>query len=460
VYDAVAEGAAAAPPGTFVIGSRYDQNKLGGAHPTRDGLDRAAGDRPVWLRHVSGHMSVVNTAVLERIGDRLTEAGMEGAVGRGEDGAPTGLLQEQAQGLVRDLVVPYPASQLAGALARAHRRYVAEGVTAVCDAGIGGGLVGHSGVELAAYQAARDQGGLLARTTAMVAAEALHPLAGHADDGLGTGLDLGLRTGLGDPSLRLGAVKVFADGSLIGRTCAMHEGFADAPTDRGLYQLAPDELRGVVLAAHRSGWQVAIHAIGDAAVDLAVDAYARALQAVPRPGHRHRIEHCGVTSRATLARIAALGVVPVPQGGFVSELGDGMARALGPERTRAAYRLASFLEAGVPLPGSSDRPVIGGAPLSGIQDMVNRRTGSGAAFSPEEAVGPEQALRAWTWGSAYACFAEAEAGTLAPGKLADLVVLGDDPTTADPARIAEIEVLATLVGGQVVHDRLGLGEGG
>ena len=150
--------------------------------------------------------------------------------------------------------------------------------------------------------------------------------------------------------------------------------------------------------------------------------------------------------------------MPVPQGRFVNELGDGMAAALGPERTRSCYRQRSFLERGVPLPGSSDRPVVDGAPLKGIADLVLRRTASGAAFVPEEALTPLQALHAWTLGSAYATFQEHDKGSLVRGKLADLAVLSGDPTTVDPERIAELQVLATVVGGELRHD-VGLGAG-
>jgi predicted amidohydrolase YtcJ len=455
LYAAVAAQAAVQPPGTWLVGAGYDQNKLG-AHPTRAGLDAVAGDHLVWLKHTSGHMCVVNSAVLERIGP-VPQAVPEGGVAElDERGEPTGLLQEQAQNLVRDLVRPYPAEMLAGAIGRAHQRYLAEGITSVCDAGVGGGWIGHSGAELAAYQLARESGRLAVRTTVMVAADVLHPVSAHPGDGITAGLDLGLRTGLGDEWLRIGAVKVFADGSLIGRTCSMHEPFAGAADgNRGYLQAPERELREVITAAHRAGWQVATHAIGDAAVDLVLDIYAGMLARWPRPGHRHRIEHCGVTSQAALARIAALGVIPVPQGRFTGVLGDGMAAALGPARTRQAYRLRSFLAAGIPLPGSSDRPVVDGAPLAGIADMVTRRTETGAPFGPEEAITPAQALRAYTSGSAYATFTEADRGTLAPGKLADFAVLSGDPTATDPARIPGITVLATVVGGQIRHDAAG-----
>lgn len=312
-------------------------------------------------------MCVVNTAVLDALDlDAVAEGG---AVVLDNDGQPTGLLQEQAQNLVHDLAYPYPLDGLVDAIGRAHQQYLAEGITSIQEAGIGGGWIGHNPGELAAYQQARAQGQLRVRTTLMPAAEVLHPLAGHADDELAACLDLGARCGFGDDWLRLGPVKVFADGSLIGHTAAMHEDYVGDAGNRGYLQSSPDRLRRTILDAHRTGWQVATHAIGDRAVDTVLDIYAEALATWPRPDHRHRSEHCGVTSPAALQRIAELGVIPNTQARFISELGDGMAEALGPERTRWCYRQRSFLDRGITLPASSDRPVVNGAPLAGIHDL-------------------------------------------------------------------------------------------
>lgn len=453
LYAAVARRAAGPDDGTVVIGTGYDQNKLGGAHPDLRRLDEVSSGRAVWLQHTSGHLSFVNSAALRRIGAALDAPVDGGVVGRDAAGTPTGLLEERAQSLVRDLVLPRSRRELARALGEAHDRYLAEGLTSVCDAGIAGGWIGQSGAELAAYQLARDTKALKVRTTVMVASDVLHQVSAHADDLATLGLDAGLRTGLGDEWLRLGPLKVFSDGSLIGRTCWMHEGFDDDLANTGYPQADPEQLRRTIVEAHLAGWQLATHAIGDAAVAFVLDAYEEALRLAPQADHRHRIEHCGVTPDDALARIARLGVIPVPQGRFVGELGDGMLAALGPTRAGVAYRLRSFLDAGVVLPGSSDRPVVTGRPLLGIADMVARRTESGAPFSPDEALTAEQALRAYTAGSAFATRSDHERGTLAVGKLADLVVLGADPRALGrPDEIAEVPVVATVVGGEVVFD--------
>ena len=460
LYAAVGRRAETTAPGDWVIGAGYDQNKLG-AHPDRDALDRVAPGRRVWLRHTSGHMCVVNSVVLAALG--IDAAAIDfpgGRVAADDDGRPTGLLEERAQLLVGSLVYPYPLAELTQAIARAAEQYLKEGVTSATEAGIGGGWVAHSPAELAAYQAARDTGRLGVRVELMAASEVLHDLGAHADDGLVAGLDLGIRTGFGDDWLRLGAVKIFADGSLVGRTAALIDPYAaDAAGDghghghgRGYLQADAAELQARIIAAHRSGWQVATHAIGDLAIDVVLDAYERALAEYPRRDPRHRIEHFAVVQPRQVARAAGLGVIAVPQGRFATELGDGMLAAVGPSRHAWLYRQRSLLEAGMVLPGSSDRPVVSGAPLLGIADMVNRRTSSGEPFNPGEAITAQQALYAWTRGSAYASRQEHVKGSIAPGMLADLVVLSEDPTAVSPERIAGLTVLATLVDGQPRHD--------
>ncbi len=398
-------------------------------------------------------MCVVSSAVLADLG--LTDHALDvpgGLVVTDASGRPTGLLQEKAQALVGQLVHPYPISAVADAIDRAGARYLADGLTSVTEAGIGGGWVGYTPVELAAYQLARDTGRLHLRVELMIASDALHELTAHPDDGIDLGLDLGLRTGFGDDWLRIGAMKIFTDGSLVGLTAAMYDDFDGHPGNCGFYQGGVDDLTATILAAHQSGWQVAAHAIGDRAIDLALEAYALAQRRHPRPDARHRIEHFGVSQPGQVARAAELGVIAVPQGRFASELGDGMLRAVGPERHRWLYRQRSLLDAGLVLPGSSDRPVVAGAPLLGIHDMVNRRTSSGAAFNQGEAITVQEALRAYTLGSAYASHAEHLKGSIRAGKLADLVVLSQDPTAVSPDEIAGIAVLATYVGGARRYD--------
>ena len=470
--DDVAAAVAAAndttPADRWIVGNGYDENKIGG-HPDRDLLERAAPGRRVLLTHTSGHMAVVSTAVLEELG--ISEHGRDvpgGTIALDGSGRPTGLLQEQAQNLLTPLRRPVAVDEVAHAIARASEVYIRQGITSVVEAGVGGGWIGRTPVEALAYQRARDAGRLAVRVELMVVSPVLHALRGTETDDLGNGIDLGLRTGFGDDRLRLGPVKVFSDGSLIGHTAAMCSDFSDEPGVRGYLQDDADALVDTIISAHRSGWRVATHAIGDAAIDLVLDAYERCVRDHPRtgwggrPGNlapRHRIEHFGVARPDQVARAASLGVVPVPQGRFVGEIGDGMRWALGPQRSEWAYRHASLLAAGLVVPGSSDRPVVDGRPMLGIHDMVNRRTASGDLLGPDEVISAHDALRAYTYGSAYASYEEDRKGWIGPGTLADLAVLSDDPTQVDPTALADIEVLGTLVGGEVAWDAgLGIGD--
>jgi predicted amidohydrolase YtcJ len=452
IYSAVAEAAARRPLGSWIMGAGYDQNALAGRHPTATALDRAAPDHRVWLKHSSGHMGVANSRVLHESGASQAADPEGGQIVRDAAGQPTGLLQERAQNLVRDLLFPFRANALVHAIDQAGKHYAAEGITSVQEAGIGGGWIGHSTVETAVYQQARDEGVLHPRVTLMVASDVLHSLDPHESDPYRFGLDLGIRTGLGDDRLRIGALKIFSDGSLIGRTAAMCCDFSDDPGNRGYLQDTDEKLRATIIAAHRSGWQVATHAIGDRAVDLVLDSYEEAQRQYPRQDPRHRIEHCAVTSPQQVDRIVQAGVVPVPQGSLVREVGDSMLRSLGPERSTWCYRVRSFLDRDVIVPASTDRPVVNGAPLNNVHALVTRRTLAGEILAPEERISVEDALRCYTVGSAFAAGLEQNLGMIASGYLADFVVLAEDPTQVDVDAIPRIPVLSTVVGGAVAHD--------
>lgn len=456
LYAAVAARAAETPAGEWVLGSGYDQNKIG-AHPSLAGLDAAAGDHPVWLEHCSAHMGVANSAAFARMGfaDPADVSDVDGGeIGRDEHGRPNGLLAERAQELVHALLRPRAFPEFIAGIRQASELGASEGLTSFTEPGIGGGgLAGNGAADLAAFAEASRSGALCQRASLMPVSAVLHE--GGAFDPSGApwfGLDLGLRSGFGDEWVRIGPTKLFADGSLIGRTAAMCEHYHGEPDNTGFFQESRAALREFIRSAHEFGWQIATHAIGDAAVTEVLDAYQEARAAHPRRDARHRIEHCGITSPAQVARLAELGVLPVPQGRFVGELGDGMLDALGPERAAGAYRLRSFIDAGLMLAGSSDAPVVHGSPLLGMHDMVNRRTDSGAEFGTAEALSPEQALRAYTIGSAYAVHEEHRKGTLEAGMLADFVVLSDDPLSVAPERIRELGVGATVIGGEPVYD--------
>ncbi|MFC8996906.1 amidohydrolase [Streptomyces rochei] len=419
-------------PGAWVSIAGYDQRALG-RHLTAAELDEVSHGHKLYLMHDSGHGCVVNSAVLD-----LLPAGTP---------HENGFLAEGAMGAARALRLPYAQEELAEAIGRAARTCLAEGVTACAEAGVGGALLGHSPVELGAYQLARDRGLLPLRVQLMVAADTLHPVAAHDADGIPRALDLGLRTGFGDDRLSVGALKVFTDGGMMARTAALtapYEGLGHA----GQLQDDPEVLTHTIVDGHLAGWQLAVHAIGDRAADVALDALERAQRLRPRPDARHRVEHAGLIRPDQLPRFARLGVRAVVQPNFLRYFGDDYAAIMGEERAPWLYRGRAFLDHGIPLVGSSDRPVTDGSPLRAVQFMVERASESGLLIGPEEGVTVAEALHAYTLAGAHACHWEDDLGSLAPGKRADLVVLGDDPTRVDTSRIGDIEVVATYVDGR------------
>ncbi|HEX5502057.1 MAG TPA: amidohydrolase [Thermomicrobiales bacterium] len=437
---AVADRAATTPAGRWVRGRGYDDNKLAERrHPTRADLDAAAPDHPTIVTNASGHMSVVNGRALALAGvTRDTADPPGGRVVRDEHGEPTGLLQETAQGLVHAVIPPPTGDELREALRRCCAAYAAAGVTSSQDAG------SSTAEQVAAYQEAREAGDLPLRVSMMIRDNLLPHLAG-----------LGLRGRFGDDRLRVGPVKIFSDGSLIGRTAAVFEPFlADPrPDNLGMPMMPQEELDDVVWRAHSAGFQVATHAIGDRAIAMVLDAYERALTRRPRADHRLRIEHCGILRPELIARLVELRVLAVSQPIFITDYGDGFRRHLGEERIALTYPFRSLLDAGVTLVFSSDCPVSPFEPLRGMRAAVGERTGSGAPYAPQEALTVEEALRCYTVAGAYASFEERVKGRIKPGMLADLTVLGEDPRAVEPARLPDVPVTLTMVGGAVIHER-------
>ncbi len=393
---------------------------------------------------------------LARIGEVDVPDG--GVVAVDDEGRPNGLLEEQAQQLVRSLVHPRSVAEMATNLGLASDRYLSEGITSCQEAGVGGILGTAEPVEVAAYQQARRANRLRVRVTMMASVDALHGCAHHADDNEPFSLDLGMHTGFGDDWLRYGATKIFADGSLMGCTAAMFEDFRWSARQQRLLPDArsaaarTDPRRAPVGVAGRHPRDRRPRRLLRCSTRTRLCPPAAPPSGPPAPHRTCRDDPCCQTSH----RIARLGVIPVPQARFVSEIGDGMLRAIGPDRVGDCYRQRSFLDAGITLPGSSDRPVVNGAPLLGIHDLVNQRTASGAAFNPSEALTIEQAIHAYTVGSATASFDEQRKGSITAGKLADLVVLDHDLTAIERDGIGEARVLATMVGGSFEYDAANL----
>lgn len=210
----------------------------------------------------------------------------------------------------------------------------------------------------------------------------------------------------------------------------------------------PAAITRSVIDGHLGGWQLAVHVIGDRAADVALDALERAQRLRPRPDARHRIEHAGLIRPDQLPRMARLGLAAVVQPNFLRYFGEDYAAVMGAARAPWLYRGRGFLDHGIPLVGSWDRPVTDGSPLRAVPFMAERASESGGLIGPDEAVTVEEALHAYTVAGARACHWEDSAGSLTPGKRADLVVLGDDPLRVDVSRVGDIEVVATYVAGR------------
>ncbi|GLW89268.1 amidohydrolase [Actinokineospora globicatena] len=418
-------------PGEWLDVVGYDQRALG-RHITADELESVARGRKVLLLHDSGHACVVNRSVLADL-----PAGVE---------HHDGFLAEAGMEAARALRQPYSLAEMVAAIRTAASTCLAEGVTTVAEAGIGGGLISHSPVELAAYQRAD----LPLRVRLMVAASLLRDQGAHAGDDLPRGMDLGMNTGFGGDRLGISALKIFVDGGMMARTAAMTAPYVGSDHS-GQWYGDPDEIKRHIIDGHRAGWQLAVHAIGDRAVDLALDTIADAMRRYPREDTRHRIEHAGAVRPDQLARFADLGISAVVQPSFLYYYGDDYAAIMGPDRAGWLYRGRAFLDHGVNLVASSDRPVTNGAPLRAIQFMVTRQTHTGAEVGPTEAITVPEALRAYTTTAAHACHMTHAVGSLSEGKLADLVVLADDPHTVPPNRIADIPVVATAIAATITH---------
>ena len=432
------DAAGRTPAGSWVTGSGYVEYKLReGRHPTRADLDVAVPDRPAVLYHTSLHACVLNTAALREAGfadGQPDPAG--GALGRDHEGRLDGVVFEGPmfalfeRNLRHDLT-HMDAAQRARLVENAGQ-YLAElGVTSACDADLRRDT-------FAAFAEADSDGVLKQRIYGLVVHDEVDWLVSSGLQGRHSG------------RLATEAVKIWADGGMSSRTAAIHGTYPVPPYGSGILFFERDELTGMVRDLDARGFQVCIHAQGDRGIETVLDAYTAVLAGAPGNPRRHRIEHGGAMYPPMIARAAELGIVVASQPGFLSTLGDGFAAAF-PDRGDQLYPFASWRRAGITVAGSSDAPVITADPLTGIRDAVLRRTGAGRVLGPGERIGTGDALALYTRQAAFAMHREDEIGSLEPGKLADFVVLDASPLDVDPERIADIQVLATVIGGTPVY---------
>lgn len=436
VLDIVAEFARRKPAGAWITGFGWNHNVWDGEFPTAADLDRAAPEHPVVLSAKSGHACWANSLALRLAGVTAQTADPPGgAIVRDADGAPAGVLLEEAMDLVERLAPEPGPAEAAEALRRgievAHRA----GLTGVHDM---------DGVDcFRGLQALHRAGELTLRVVKSI------PLA-HLDEAVG----LGLRSGFGDDWLRIGGVKMFTDGALGPRTAWMLAGFDTAPDNTGIEATPIAVIRAAVRKANAHGLAATVHAIGDRANREILDIYAETVGAGLAPTHLpNRIEHVQLLHPADAGRLAELGVVASMQPLHATSdmhIADQHWGA----RTAGAYAWRTQLDHGAVLALGSDCPVETLDPLAGIHAAVTRRRADGspgpAGWHPEQRLTVEEAVRGYTLGPAHAAGMADRLGSISPGKWADLTILDRDIFAIEPMEILNTRVLATLTAGRFV----------
>jgi predicted amidohydrolase YtcJ len=430
--------AATVPAGTWILGGDWDHTTWGGELPRRDWIDSVTPKHPVWVNRLDGHMGLANSAALRAAGvTRATRDVAGGTIVRDARGEPTGILKDNAQELV-GRAIPDAPPEIADRALDAAMTYVAQqGVTSVHNMG--------SWSDLAVFERAHKAGRLRTRIYAAVPLATWERLR-----------DTVAARGRGDEWLRIGALKGFVDGSLGSHTAAMLQPFSDAPKDTGLLVNTLDDLYTWTSGADKAGLHVMVHAIGDRAIRDQLDIFERVEHEDGPRDRRFRIEHAQHIAPADIPRFAQLGVIASMQPYHAIDDGRWAEQVIGPERSKTTYAFRSLLDSKARLAFGSDWSVAPATPIEGIYAAVTRRTLDDkhpGGWVPEQKISVEDALRAYTMGSAYASFEEGSKGSLERGKLADFVLIDRDLTRIPPEQIRDAHVLMTVVGGKVVYER-------
>ncbi len=445
----IAERAGQVAAGEWIVGEGWDHTLwTGQTLPTRQDVDAVTKGHPAFFVRVDGHIAVANTAALQAAGvDGKTQAPQGGQVDLDPQGQPTGILREGAQSLVFSKVPPATEAQRRQAAELALGEAARWGVTSVQD--------NSSWEDFLVYEALEREGKLTVRISEWLpfndsVAELEQHRAHHPPD---------------DPMLHTAMLKGYMDGSLGSRTAVLLAAYADDPGNTGLPQFDQSTLDKLAVARADAGFQMGFHAIGDRAAQMALDAFAAA-EGNPKahaaagalsPGDfRFRIEHDQVIAPDQFELYKKLGVIASVQPcHLLTDMNWAIAR-IGAERAKTSYPWKQFLDYGVPLAFGTDFPVEPLNPFRGIYAAVTRKNEAGnKEYYPEQKLNIEQAIAGYTTGSAYAQFAEKEKGTLAPGMLADFVVLDRNLTAVAPAEILKTQVLRTVVGGKTVYEGKG-----
>jgi len=435
ITDLIARKAVEVGAGNWITGYGWSEDELReGRRPLIGDLDQAAPGHPIILTRAGGHSAVVSSTALELAGIDATTPNPEGGmIERDGAGNLNGIIRER-QGIVGRLVPETPAEQLRPSLVTNLQALFEKGITSIVQAS---DSIGHYSEWETVYT---ENSGRLPRASVQVAYEGRDEMAAF-----------GRKTGDGDEDLRLGAVKIFADGGFTGPAAFTSKPYKGEDEYRGSLNMSEDELRETILQAHQDGWQLGIHAIGDAAIELTVEYIIEALAASPRQDHRHYLNHFTVMpGEGTMANMAANGIAITQQPNFTYTLEGRYVANLEGKRLEFNNPLRTPMNHGIHVAISSDILPIG--PMVGIYAAVTRKGMSGRAFGTAEKMSRMEALRAYTIAGAYLTREETVKGTLEPGKLADFIVLSADPLTTPDEQILNITVLKTYLGGQLVHE--------
>ena len=437
IKQAIRNRALSTPVGEWVLGFKYDDTKVReGRQINIKDLDEAAPNHPVYVSHRGGHVYWFNSKAAEVANvtkDTPDPAG--GHIYHDSNGELLGKVAERASALFRR-VTPSGSTreQRQAGVKLISEMMTSSGLTSVHDASCGT----ESGM---AYQDAYNAGELKMRVYMMV--------RGEMFEGCKTA---GIYTGFGDEMLQVGGVKFGADGSASGRTMAMSTPYEGRPDDHGILTMTQEEIHEAVEDAHRHNFQVGIHANGDLAIDMVLNAYERVINKWPRPSIRHRLEHCSLVNPSLLQRIKDTGSIPTPFYTYVHYHGRKW-EDYGAEKMKWMFAHKSFLDYGIPVAPASDYVPGPYEPMMAIQSMTTRKDVEGRVWGENQIISVLDAIRICTINGAYASFEEDIKGSITKGKLADFVILEKDPREAEPDSIKEIEVARTVVGGETVYLR-------
>jgi predicted amidohydrolase YtcJ len=418
------------PPGQWVLGFLYDDGKT--PRPiNRHDLDDAVSDHPVLVQHRGGHTAFVNSKALDLA--KITDQTPDPAGGRFEhdaEGHLTGFVGDAGMQVFLNLI-PHNNTRddyRQGAVLIS-KLFTGKGVTSACDADA-------SPEDVQGYQDARDSGQLTMRLYCHISSNSLDRF-----------IAAGIHTGFGDEWLRIGGIKLYADGSISERTAWLSKPYIGIPNNYvGLQLSSEEQLYEVGRKAHVAGWQLATHANGDRAIDRILSVYERIQKELPKKDPRFRIEHCTLATGSLIERMRALQVIPAPFSSYVYFHGDVM-HFYGEDRTKQMFAMRSFLDAGLRPTDSSDYTASPADPMMWLQSQLTRTDPKGNVWGANQRITLQEAVLCGTVNGAYAAFEEHLKGRICPGHLADLVVLGQDPFKTDPSELLKIEVERTMVGG-------------